>query len=103
MRRTVVPYAGTWIEIFADIVDAIHVVQVVPYAGTWIEIRGQWRLHRVFLVVPYAGTWIEMQCAITNHRRWAIVVPYAGTWIEMCAAEHTGSTAPCRPLRGDVD
>ena len=39
MRRTVVPYAGTWIEIFADIVDAIHVVQVVPYAGTWIEMR----------------------------------------------------------------
>ena len=36
---TVVPHAGTWIEIVPK-VDTKNVKSVVPHAGTWIEITG---------------------------------------------------------------
>ena len=34
----VVPYVGTWIEIF-DVALRMQIFTVVPYVGTWIEIR----------------------------------------------------------------
>ena len=63
---TVVPLAGTWIEMLASKPRVLAKV-VVPLAGTWIEIHiyaGNWRRH---IVVPLAGTWIEMsRCAEIN-------------------------------------
>ena len=100
---TVVPHAGTWIEIKAGREYMICAL-VVPHAGTWIEIlqaqvdtikipsfptreRGLKFLcphHRphVTPVVPHAGTWIEiilLNCSIHSK----MVVPHAGTWIEI--------------------
>ena len=34
--------------------------QVVPYVGTWIEIFEKMELFQEKKVVPYVGTWIEM-------------------------------------------
>ena len=78
----VVPYVGTWIEIFQALKD-LFLTFVVPYVGTWIEIivcvdritcplgrslRGNVdrnciliKLLLLFYVVPYVGTWIEIQ------------------------------------------
>ena len=39
---SVVPYVGTWIEIFAFINYHLY-FSVVPYVGTWIEIYGRSR------------------------------------------------------------
>ena len=36
-RLRVVPYVGTWIEMYMRI-RYLHVRRVVPYVGTWIEI-----------------------------------------------------------------
>ena len=33
---------------------------VVPHAGTWIEILRELTIHEAILVVPHAGTWIEI-------------------------------------------
>ena len=56
---SVVPHAGTWIEITS--LDALTVLlPVVPHAGTWIEIVIQYLILKSSNVVPHAGTWIEM-------------------------------------------
>ena len=34
---TVVPHAGTWIEISSEVIF-VATIAVVPHAGTWIEI-----------------------------------------------------------------
>ena len=42
MASTVVPHAGTWIEIYHGY-NTVYRNDVVPHAGTWIEIQtGQW-------------------------------------------------------------
>ena len=42
---------------------------VVPYVGTWIEIWGNNNgVQDNFIVVPYVGTWIEM-CMETNQKK----------------------------------
>ena len=55
----VVPFAGTWIEIFLYSVGFKKPI-VVPFAGTWIEIMLDKQLRALVEVVPFAGTWIEM-------------------------------------------
>ena len=50
---TVVPYVGTWIEIFLLTTIYYH-KSVVPYVGTWIEIRGNMHAWQVKLSFP---TW----------------------------------------------
>ena len=37
MRISVVPHAGTWIEMILT-EEKLQVLRVVPHAGTWIEI-----------------------------------------------------------------
>ena len=39
----------------------VVVSSVVPHAGTWIEIYPDVVLNCVFPVVPHAGTWIEIK------------------------------------------
>ena len=41
---SVVPHAGTWIEIFDNFVK-VACFKVVPHAGTWIEIGLSYDLH----------------------------------------------------------
>ena len=36
-KKSVVPYVGTWIEIYEEMMDHLRHI-VVPYVGTWIEI-----------------------------------------------------------------
>ena len=97
----VVPYVGTWIEIFIFLnpflrkmrrslrgnVDRNEKVPGIPAHTT---------------VVPYVGTWIEMIiglcCARYNH-----VVPYVGTWIEMMIWLLLRFVTSRRSLRGNVD
>mgnify|MGYP005761234165 CR=1 FL=1 len=56
----VVPYVGTWIEIFIAFLGH-YFSEVVPYVGTWIEIgSGRSSLTDSIHVVPYVGTWIEI-------------------------------------------
>ena len=55
---------------------------VVPLAGTWIEIRVGITVVLLVGVVPLAGTWIEIDC-IDKVKSYGIVVPLAGTWIEI--------------------
>ena len=79
--------------------------EVVPYVGTWIEIFGIRNVMSCAIVVPYVGTWIEMKEEVDDEemwhsrslrgnvdRNWAEhpgiwicieVVPYVGTWIEI--------------------
>ena len=58
--------------------------QVVPYVGTWIEMF--WYCGRCYstIVVPYVGTWIEIPYTVMTMTD-ACVVPYVGTWIEICS------------------
>ena len=56
---SVVPHAGTWIEIFT-IPYIMNKYLVVPHAGTWIEIAQEIDLPEQKTVVPHAGTWIEI-------------------------------------------
>ena len=59
----VVPYVGTWIEIF-DADPNARMLSVVPYVGTWIEIHSiQLPTHSLH-VVPYVGTWIEIYVTV---------------------------------------
>ena len=62
---SVVPHAGTWIEITVTKAWGIE-TYVVPHAGTWIEIA--WPAESVisFSVVPHAGTWIEIFTITTS-------------------------------------
>ena len=57
--RTVVPHAGTWIEIATMLQSGVQNF-VVPHAGTWIEILDSIKKPSISLVVPHAGTWIEI-------------------------------------------
>ena len=80
--NSVVPHAGTWIEILPTLNKAVprksfptrerglkflvgHIVAgwsiVVPHAGTWIEITGAVKVKENNVVVPHAGTWIEIR------------------------------------------
>ena len=52
---TVVPHAGTWIEIKSH-EDLINFGKVVPHAGTWIEITIILMICLGVLVVPHAVT-----------------------------------------------
>ena len=102
-RHSVVPHAGTWIEItcleaeyrlrlsfptrerglklrFND--AKIATMIVVPHAGTWIEIFTIPYIMNKYLVVPHAGTWIEIAQEIDLPEQ-KTVVPHAGTWIEI--------------------
>ena len=56
---SVVPLAGTWIEIHNHMASGCN-ASVVPLAGTWIEILIRFRLSFPCVVVPLAGTWIEI-------------------------------------------
>ena len=77
----VVPYVGTWIEMFHESYDVLgidcrslrgnvdrnkesvkdlSVDWVVPYVGTWIEILMNTGIYLIAVVVPYVGTWIEI-------------------------------------------
>ena len=58
-KVTVVPHAGTWIEIYLINIHAAF-EKVVPHAGTWIEITLVFCGEQSFTVVPHAGTWIEI-------------------------------------------
>ena len=51
---------GTWIEIAHQRQVADLKKAVVPYVGTWIEILLLLLLFRAKNVVPYVGTWIEI-------------------------------------------
>ena len=55
----VVPYVGTWIEIFKIGCSPI-LENVVPYVGTWIEMITRFFSAPISFVVPYVGTWIEI-------------------------------------------
>ena len=102
---TVVPHAGTWIEISVG-ADNLEIAPVVPHAGTWIEIslslisdkliprsfptreRGLKLVpsafsHAAVSVVPHAGTWIEIIAGEEVPVPAPEVVPHAGTWIEI--------------------
>ena len=57
--NTVVPFAGTWIEIILRF-SQLEYHHVVPFAGTWIEIKNTASCTRCCYVVPFAGTWIEI-------------------------------------------
>ena len=56
---SVVPYVGTWIEIYL-VCPATITPSVVPYVGTWIEMQSQRRCDACAVVVTYVGTWIEI-------------------------------------------
>ena len=56
---SVVPLAGTWIEIYISYALRIF-HKVVPLAGTWIEIPTTGKNDDVYWVVPLTGTWIEI-------------------------------------------
>ena len=56
---------------------------VVPYVGTWIEIWAYWYICPEKHVVPYVGTWIEIEAYAEAYKE-SEVVPYVGTWIEIC-------------------
>ena len=58
--NTVVPHAGTWIEI-SRIRLCLDTIPVVPHAGTWIEIPVRTAFLILPVVVPHAGTWIEIK------------------------------------------
>ena len=84
MRFAVTPYAGVWIEIYANhgkktyllslptrecglklprMIYKLPSCQVTPYAGVWIEISVVTFCDTFVIVTPYAGVWIE----IRNH------------------------------------
>ena len=65
---TVVPHAGTWIEILHK-VPCYPLCLVVPHAGTWIEIFPPGSQSAYHLVVPHAGTWIEIPVAFSDKER----------------------------------
>ena len=58
--ESVVPHAGTWIEIMYGGRRRCNVADVVPHAGTWIEIITVKKQKMAHWVVPHAGTWIEI-------------------------------------------
>ncbi len=99
---SVVPHAGTWIEILVmqgkrrgstscptrarglklDLVDGTTgALKSCPTRARGLKfwVKSDWIIANV---VPHAGTWIEMS-RITNVRSVTIVVPHAGTWIEI--------------------
>ena len=71
---------------------------VVPLAGTWIEIS--WVVSHEFpaLVVPLAGTWIEITQDGERYVR-GKVVPLAGTWIEIGTSPAGPLKSSSFPLR----
>ena len=75
---------------------------VVPHAGTWIEISLTQGLLHPALVVPHAGTWIEIICENTTQIL-KKVVPHAGTWIEIARDPVCRNRALSRSPRGNVD
>ena len=51
---------GTWIEMHVWMTAKFVRFTVVPYVGTWIEIYHLTEITSVDVVVPYVGTWIEI-------------------------------------------
>ena len=110
----VVPYVGTWIEIWNYMnkykeaysrslrgnVDRNSSQRIYDDAGLCRSLRGnvdrntRTGLHRgsVTIVVPYVGTWIEMRMSTDPPRR-SRVVPYVGTWIEIYSSVRWYSSA----------
>ena len=58
-RRLVTPYAGVWIEMYAEFLEQFG-CRVTPYAGVWIEIAESGGESDDSKVTPYAGVWIEI-------------------------------------------
>ena len=77
-------------------------VSVVPHAGTWIEITSRFRPNLFLLVVPHAGTWIEIRHSASLDIS-LIVVPHAGTWIEIVKQRLISIPECRRSPRGNVD
>ena len=77
-------------------------LSVVPHAGTWIEIIALEIPLGKCLVVPHAGTWIEI---LSSHLRTGSfsVVPHAGTWIEIASLPLSPAISLRRSPRGNVD
>ena len=98
----VVPYVGTWIEIFFGFLACLSIPDVVPYVGTWIEMRLMVINYYSKVVVPYVGTWIEI-CSQYLPSRVSCVVPYVGTWIEIVMKSGEMAIRRSRSLRGNVD
>ena len=97
-KYTVVPFAGTWIEIAIN-KFCFSFGNVVPFAGTWIEISFLFGVGPFQSVVPFAGTWIEIAEACETLCL-AAVVPFAGTWIEIAFQEvNCSQPTPSFPSR----
>ncbi len=77
---TVVPHAGTWIEMCL-LCPGADGGTVVPHAGTWIEIqvRAPYVDRDVSCLTQARGLKLDQDIA----RRAIKVVPHAGTWIEI--------------------
>ena len=99
--KIVVPYVGTWIEMYQTS-WILRLVQVVPYVGTWIEIDVMVKRISDMIVVPYVGTWIEIPSSSFSSLVGS-VVPYVGTWIEIFTGETRHICDGRRSLRGNVD
>ena len=83
-KPKVVPHAGTWIEIAADL-SGLQDAGVVPHAGTWIEILVHMTAsdaHSMSFPTRERGLKFVKQC---THLSYLHVVPHAGTWIEIYA------------------
>ena len=102
--QTVVPHAGTWIEM-STYPHVISYFSVVPHAGTWIEImmltfdaeelksfptreRGlkltaSLRLRWTYLSFPTRERGLKFHSASGRSAYIHMVVPHAGTWIEI--------------------
>ena len=96
---TVVPHAGTWIEIYYPPGYRLAATSCLTQA------RGL-KCRRSCLcgggeVVPHAGTWIEI-CLTGYILKTLLVVPHAGTWIEILDLERVG-TLLSRASRRHVD
>ncbi len=75
---------------------------VVPYMGTWIEIFRIFHPPISFYVVPYMGTWIEISLNPAIFFQ-PSVVPYMGTWIEILVSAKSCLVVTRRSLYGNVD
>ena len=84
------------------ILKIYRTVNVVPYVGTWIEIYMKISSYMQLHVVPYVGTWIEIS-AMRSEAKYDPVVPYVGTWIEICRFCENLKCRGSRSLRGNVD
>ena len=98
---SVVPHAGTWIEIYAE--TPRHAMSsVVPHAGTWIEMSAYPKFRHALRSFPTRERGLKLQMSESKTKETA-VVPHAGTWIEIFTAARSGTAYACRSPRGNVD